>query len=240
MRVQNAGLNAGVSSYRPNFQIDRKRPAAVQVYEDMRARIVSLELEPGTNISRLELVEHYNVSQTPVRDAIILLEKEGLIEVYPQSKSLVTKIDIDHATETQFLRTAFDIEVVRQLAELEDKSILAEAREALAGQRREIDGEWNLARFRDLDYRFHWALANAVGQTNLWYLIIYRAGHIDRLRNLHLPDAGKANKILADHERIMAAIDASDGDAAAQTVRWHLTGTLRAAPAIQEKHPLYF
>jgi GntR family transcriptional regulator, rspAB operon transcriptional repressor len=238
--LQHFDQGIDVTPYRRNFKIDRKRPAATQVYEDMRMRIISLELEPGTNISRLELVEHYNVSQTPVRDAIILLEKEGLIDVYPQSKSLVTRIDIDHARETQFLRTAFDIEVARQLATKSDKSGLAEAKAILTAQQVAISGDSDLDLFRDLDHRFHWALADAIGQTNLWHLIMSRAGHIDRLRNLHLPDTGKANRILSDHERIMAAIEASDPEDAARAIRGHLTGTLRSAPALMEKYPAYF
>lgn len=240
MSLQNLDHSAAPPPYRQRYAIDRKRPAALQVYEDMRSRIVSLELEPGANISRLELVEHYNVSQTPVRDAIILLEKEGLIEVYPQSKSVVSKIDVAHARETQFLRTAFDIEVTRELALRADKSGLAEARSVLAAQQVALERDGDLKRFMQFDYRFHWALADAVGQTNLWYLIIARAGHIDRLRNLHLPDAGKANKILVEHERIMAAIDASDPEAAALAVRTHLTDTLRSVEAIREKYPHYF
>ena len=240
MSLQNFDQGAGRSPYRPGFPIHRKRPAAVQVYEDMRARIVSLELEPGANISRLALVEHYNVSQTPVRDAIILLEKESLIEVFPQSKSLVSKIDIGHARETQFLRIAFDIEVVRQLAQRGDRSALAEAKALLGEQEIALAQGNDLNRFRDLDRRFHLALADAVGQRNLWHMIIARAGHIDRLRNLHLPDAGKANKILADHRRIVAAIEASDEDAAAAAVRAHLSDTLRAVASIIEKHPHYF
>ena len=240
MSLQNFDQGTGHPPYRRHFPIDRKRPAAVQVYEDMRARIISLDLEPGANISRLALVEHYNVSQTPVRDAIILLEKEGLIEVYPQSKSLVSKIDVNHARETQFLRIAFDIEVARQLAQRSDKSELAEARSLLAAQKLALEQGNDLNRFRDLDRRFHLALADVVGQRNLWHMIIARAGHIDRLRNLHLPDAGKANKVLADHQRIMAAIDASDEEAAAAAVRAHLSDTLRAVGAIREKHPGYF
>lgn len=227
-------------SARHHFAIDRKRPAAVQVYEDLRSRIISLELTPGESLSRLELVQQYGVSQTPVRDAFILLEKEGLIEVYPQSKTLVSKIDIAQARETQFLRTAVELEIGRLLARSDNRSLTEEARHLWQSQKRVLATENWIDRFRDLDTRFHAALAEAAGQANLWDLIISRSGHIDRLRNLHLPDAGKAATVLSDHERILDAIGASDQDLTAQAIRKHLSGTLSAVDVIVSRYPDYF
>src|SRR5688500_15793647 len=97
------------------FTIDRRAPAAHQAYEDLRARILSLALEPGTALSRPSLAESYGVSQTPVRDAFLKLQQEGLVDIYPQSRTTVTKIDISQARETQFLRTSIEIETIRLL-----------------------------------------------------------------------------------------------------------------------------
>src|SRR3546814_7784839 len=52
------------------FAIDRKRLAAQQICDDLRERILGLELKPGTGLSRPALTEFYRVSQTPIRDAI--------------------------------------------------------------------------------------------------------------------------------------------------------------------------
>src|SRR3546814_2587991 len=78
------------------------------ICDDLRERILGLELQPGTGLSRPALAEFYRVGQTPIRDAILKLEQEGLVEIYPQSKTLVTRIDVAHAKETQFLRTAIE------------------------------------------------------------------------------------------------------------------------------------
>ena len=227
-------------AYQRPFEIDRKRPAAIQVYEDLRARIVSIDLEPGASLSRPALADYYGVSQTPVRDALKLLEEEQLIEVYPQSKTLVSKINVEQSRETQFLRTAFEIEVARTLAARTDKTCLNDAREAIRWQRVVLETEETLVLFRQLDFRFHAALSEAAGQANLWRLIASRCGHIDRLRNLHLPDAGKTAKVVADHERILAAVEASDMDGAAEAVRLHLSDTLSNVAAIAQKYPVYF
>jgi len=132
------------------FAIDRKRLAAQQIYDDLRERIIGLELKPGTGLSRPALTEFYRVSQTPIRDAILKLEQEGLVEIYPQSKTLVARIDVKNAKETQFLRTAIELEVARALALDSDKMKIAPARRLL-DQQREALGRSDLVRFIQFD-----------------------------------------------------------------------------------------
>lgn len=222
------------------FGFDRKRPAAAQVYEYLRERIVTLEIAPGTNLSRPALAEHFALSQTPIRDAILKLEQDGLVEIYPQSRTLVARIDVENARETQFLRTAIELEVTRALALAADKAPLEPVREVLArlDERRHADDGW--ASFTRLDCQFHQLLWEAAGHSRLWELLIQRSGHIDRLRRLHLPTPGKAAQILADHDAIVAAILRSDLPGTAEAVRRHLSGTLGAVEQIIAAHPGYF
>lgn len=221
------------------FAIDRKRLAAQQICDDLRERILTLELKPGSNFSRPALAEFYRVSQTPIRDAILKLEQEGLVEIYPQSKTLVSRIDVADAKETQFLRTAIELEVARSLALTSDKSLIVPARQLLA-QQREALTRGDFAAFIQLDRQFHASLARAAGHVGLWDLIRTRSGHLDRLRQLHLPSPGKGQAIMSDHKAILAAIDRGDEAAARAAVRKHLSGTLQAVEQIVEKYPDYF
>ena len=75
--------------------------------------------------------------------------------------------------------------------------------------------------------------------SGLWALIRSRSGHLDRLRRLHLPVPGKAQSILDDHARILDAIAAGDADAAQETLRRHLSGTLAQVDEIRAKFPDY-
>lgn len=220
--------------------IDRRLPAAQQVYEDLRGKILSLLVEPGAALSRPSLAESYGLSQTPVRDAFLKLEQEGLVEIYPQSRTIVTKINIEQARETQFLRLSIELEVIRTLAHDPDKQKLAEAQDILARQRLAFRGRHNLPRFTRFDQSFHRSLYAAAGQPKLWALVARRSGHIDRLRALNLPDPGKAAAILADHAEILEAAIASKAKAAEQAMRRHLSGTLAAAEQIRERYPAYF
>jgi len=221
------------------FAIDRKRLAAQQIYEDLRDRILALDLKPGTGLSRPALCEFYRVSQTPIRDAILKLEQEGLVEIYPQSKTLVARIDVADAKETQFLRTAIELEVARTLALAPDKAGIAPAKQLLDQQRAALS-RGDFTAFIQADRAFHASLARAAGHAGLWDLIRTRSGHLDRLRQLHLPSPGKGQAIMSDHQAILAAIDRGDEEGARKAVRKHLSGTLQAIDQIVAKHPEYF
>jgi len=219
------------------FSFDRKRPAAPQVYADLRDRIITLEIAPGASLSRPALASHYRLSQTPIRDAILKLEQDGLVEIYPQSRTLVARIDIEDARETQFLRSAIELEIARALALRPDKKLLDPARDLLARQRQVRETDDSLTDFVRLDRLFHQSLYDAAGHRRLWDLVVQRSGHLDRLRRLHLPTPGKMDQILSDHHAIIEAISRSDLPATDAAVRSHLSGTLAAADAIVEAHP---
>ena len=223
-----------------DFTIDRRLPASQQVYEDLRAKIVALALKPGEALSRPSLAESYGLSQTPVRDAFLKLQQEGLVEIYPQSRTMVTRIDVAQARETQFLRTAIEIETIRALALDPGKQKLSPAQEILSQQRLAFLEHGNLSSFSLLDKRFHLSLCTVAGHPELWELVMRRSGHIDRLRNLNLPDPGKASTILADHASILQAAMSSNVAEAERAVRKHLTGTLSAIDKIKERYPKYF
>ena len=217
----------------------KRGSASVLLHEALRERIVSLELIPGEYLSRSEIAAQYDVSQTPVRDAMMRLEEEGLLVIYPQSKTLVSKIDVTHAQETQFLRLSIELEVVRTLIRQEGKAQIAKARTCLALQRAAL-GSDDLLQFSRLDREFHAAICEAAGVANLWTIVTARSGHIDRLRKLNLPDPGKSSSILSCHERILRAIDDRDDRGAEAVLREHLSGTLSQVEQIIERYPGYF
>ena len=213
--------------------------AAGRVYAGLRARIVSLELLPDTVLSRTDIAKDYSVSQSPVREAIRKLEQEGLVVSYPQSKTLVTKINVDHARETQFLRLSLELEITKTLIQLQDPDLLLPSSRILRMQK--MAGEdRDISEFTALDRLFHLSLFEAAGVASLWHMISGRSGHIDRLRRLNLPDPGKISAVLNSHENILSAIKNSDSQEVEKQTREHLSGTLASLPAIMGSYPEYF
>lgn len=213
--------------------------AANRVYAGLRDRILSLDLKPDARVARSEIADAFGVSQSPVREAIHKLVVEGLVIAYPQSRTIVSRIDMEHARQTQFLRRSVEIEVVRELAKGAGADLLAPAARILRMQSLAGD-DHDIEEFSALDALFHLSLFEAAGVPRLFHIIAARAGHIDRLRRLNLPDPGKIADVLSDHQRILDAIRDRDETAAEQAIRLHLSGTLAASADIQRKHPDYF
>ena len=107
-------------------RLDRDRQAAPQVFERLRGMIISLELPPGSPLSRAALAAQFGVSSTPIRDALMRLEEEGLVDVFPQYATVVSRIDVRLAQQAHFLRQALELEIVRTLAISHDEALVAE------------------------------------------------------------------------------------------------------------------
>ncbi len=227
-------------STRPEEENQSKFSSSQQMYHHLREHIISLQIEPGEPLSRSELAKYYGLSQTPVRDVFNRLKQEGLLDIYPQSRTMVTKIDLNHARQTQFLRMALELEVGRMLALDKDKTKLIAIRHILDLQRLTLEQGNNLERFSWLDRSFHEALCAATGNRKLWHEVSARSGHIDRLRKLHLPDPGKAADIVEYHNKILSAIETSDKNRTEKMIRQHLSGTLSIVDAIVAQHPGFF
>ncbi|PXW93353.1 DNA-binding GntR family transcriptional regulator [Sphaerotilus hippei] len=223
------------------IRLDRSRHAAPQVFEKLREMILTLELAPGTLLSRAELAAWFGISQTPVRDALIKLGEEGLVDIFPQHATVVSRIGLAAARQAHFLRRAIELEAVLAAAALP-----GEARATLAARLGDVIHRQDQAMnaqdvngFIESDRGFHRLLIEAAAVPDLGDLIHRRSGQVDRLRRLHLPAQGKMAAILIDHRRIVAAIAAGDGAAAQAALRQHLSGTLSQAEQIRSRHPDY-
>lgn len=219
------------------YKLDRTRQAAPQVFEWLREAIISLDLAPGTPLVRAELAERFDLSQTPVRDALMQLSQEGLVDIFPQHATLVSRIDLHSAEQAQFLRRAIELEVVRTLALAGDAGLharltsMVDVQAALASSSAE--------EFIAADQAFHRAMYEAAGAPDLYELVRRRSGHLDRLRRLDLPTAGNAERVVSDHRRIVDALVSGDSDAAQAALRAHLSGTLGRVADIRLRHPEY-
>ncbi len=222
-----------------SMPFDRSRHAAPQVFERLREMILSLELAPGTVLSRAELAARFGLSQTPIRDALMKLGEEGLVDIFPQHATVVSRIDAAAAVQAQFLRRSIEAEVVRTLAGRAAAGLLDQLRAQIDVQAALMGGASYLE-FIAADRAFHRLMYAAAGVPDLFDLVRQRSGHVDRLRMLNLPTVGKQRAIVREHRRIVDAIASGDAQTAQTTLRDHLSGTLSQIEAIRSAHPGYF
>lgn len=217
----------------------RGRGGAAHVFAALREDIIALTLAPGTVLSRADLQARFGLSSTPVRDALMRLQVEGLVDVFPQHATVVSTIDLDKAREGQFLRRSVETEIVRVLASSPQPAVVERLRSLIRQQSafarlREYDA------FTSADQTFHRTMYESANVADLWYVVNRNGGHIDRLRRLHLPVPGKMRDIVRDHSAIVDAIAEGDPDKAQARLRDHLSRSLGFVEKLRVSHPGFF
>ncbi|MFD3518172.1 GntR family transcriptional regulator [Streptomyces sp. NPDC058657] len=197
-------------------------PAAERVYDHIKRGVLDRSYEGGTLLTEGHLAEAVGVSRTPVREALLRLEVEGLIKLYPKKGALVLAVsaqEIADVVETRLLVEEFAVRKAvpaspHLIARLE--GLLAEQqRLALAG---------DLAEVAVTDRCFHAEIVRNAGNQILSRLY-------DQMRDRQLrmgvavmeahPDRIALN--ITEHAEMLDALRAGDADAAAACVRRHVS-----------------
>lgn len=221
-----------------SFRLDRMRNASAQVFDHLRERIISLELKPGAQLQRDELAAYFDLSSTPIRDALTRLGEEGLVDIVPKQTTTVRAIDVESARQAHLLRLSLELEIVHLLAQAPSRSLVSTL-ENLVSQQTLALAHRDFATFLQADQAFHRQMFVAAQAETLWNWMRRQSGQLDRLRRLHLPIKDKAANALADHADIVASIAEGDPKSAQRNVRKHLSGTLAQLDTIRAEHPDY-
>lgn len=218
---------------------ERRITAVDQIYDALRHRIIHFILPPGAPIAKNEVAAEFAVSQTPVREAALRLADEGLVDIFPQSKTIVSLIDVQHAHEVHFLRLSVEIEVVRVLASEFDAERMTELQAWIERQVTELNAN-NETAFKIADNSFHEEMLRLADVQGLTRLMDTRRGHYDRIRGLYLQQSQRREVVVKEHRAIVAALEAGDPIAAEAAVRRHLGKSLAIVDDIRARHPGYF
>jgi DNA-binding GntR family transcriptional regulator len=208
-------------------------------YAALRTAIVTAQLAPGRQLSENELAGLIGVSRTPVREALLRLRDERLVEVVPQLGTFVTFIDDDAVADAHFVREALEVNALRHASSEPDPSALLALRGNLDAQERAAAAGDDDA-FARLDDELHHLLCDLSGRAVAWRLSERARGQLDRVRRLSLPDAAYRRQMLAEHRSVVAAVAAGDADLAERELRHHLRMVLSSLPDIRRAHPEYF
>ncbi|MBJ3776294.1 GntR family transcriptional regulator [Acuticoccus mangrovi] len=214
--------------------------AAARLYDDVRRRIISMEIAPDSILSRAELAREYGVSLTPVREAIQHLERDGLVVTFPQSRTVVTRIDASAMFEAHFLRVSVETEVVRKLAAGRHDDAWRQAGALIRMQESLVGDIDQIGMFYSLDDTFHRLLFTEIGHLGIYGLLSGLSGHLARARRLDVPRTEKMQAVVDEHRAVLDALLVNDPEGAAEAMRGHLSGTIRRIQALRAAHPNAF
>lgn len=224
---------------RPDGGRTRANTAAHLVYRELRDDIVSMRREPGQPIVEKEIALARGVSRTPVREALLRLADEDLVEIFPQSGTFVARIPVNALPEAILVRTALEQTTARLAAERADAGHIARLRQLMERQRR-VEARGERGRFHEADEAFHAAVAEAAGHPGIWRFIEQVKIQVDRYRRLTLPVPGRMRLVLDEHAAVVAAIEARDPAGAAAAMAAHLEGLRASIGDVRDLNPDYF
>jgi DNA-binding GntR family transcriptional regulator len=205
------------------------------IHARIRHDIVTLRLRPGERLSENELALRFGTSRAPVREALIRLVEEGLIEVLPQRGSFVSRISLGAMERARFVREALEVAIARRAAERGLSSKAVQRVHAMLGEQDQARSDPE--RFTLADDAFHRASADDVGIAQIWTVLEREKSQLDRVRFLSLPAVTPVAALIAQHNDIIAAIIRRDSEAAETAMRVHLSEVLKIAETLAAEHP---
>src|SRR6202022_4165334 len=217
----------------------RAATAASKIYSDLRTELVSLQRPPGEAVSEAAIALSYGVSRTPVREAILRLSDEGLLEIFPQSGIFVSLIPIAALPEAIIIRKSLEATTAQMAAERATASQIL-GLHAILQHQREANAAKDKDTFHRADEMFHATIAEVAGYPGIWTLIQQVKVHVDRYRRLTLPQEGRIPRVIAEHEAILDAIKAHDPARARTAMEFHLESLLDNISATQNINPEFF
>jgi DNA-binding GntR family transcriptional regulator len=190
-------------------------------------------------ISEAEIAFSYGVSRTPVREAILKLSDEGLLEIFPQSGIFVSRIPIAALPEAIIIRKALEATTAQLAAERAPASQIL-VLHAILERQREANVAGDADAFHRGDELFHATIAEIAGYPGIWTLIQQVKVHVDRYRRLTLPQEGRIARVIVEHEAILSTIEAHDSSGARIAMESHLDSLFGNISATQHINPEFF
>ncbi|MBZ6079120.1 GntR family transcriptional regulator [Microvirga sp. WGZ8] len=205
------------------------------IHSQIRHDIVTLRLKPGARLSENELALRFGTSRAPVREALIRLVEEGLIDVQPQRGSFVSRISLAAMQRARFVRESLEVAIARRATE---RGLSQEAQDRIAAaleeqERVQTDPEL----FTAADDAFHRALADDIGIAQIWAVLEREKSQFDRVRFLSLPVITPVSALITQHRNILTAVLERDPAAAEAAIRVHLSEVLKSAEALAAEYP---
>lgn len=221
----------------PPAEIDT-RPAGTltdAVYNSLREDIFAFRLLPGDRFAENDIAERLQVSRTPVREALMRLQSEGLVRGYFRNGWEVVPIDLARFASLYELREMIELHAIGKLcsARVPDATRLALVRELarfwqVGRSRRLRDGLRVAAR----DEQFHWALVQAAGNPETDAVYRHVTQQLRIMRRLDFAYGNCIGDTYDEHVAILDAVRQSDASLAARLVARHIEDSHTAVERI--------
>lgn len=201
-----------------------------EVVEVLRDRIYDGAYPPGAPLRQEQLAAELNISRTPLREALRMLEREGLVKVAPGRGLRVVSADLEALFDAYEVREMVDGLAARLTARRGNRNDSERLGRALAAQTAALD-PWAPAAYTAGNVEFHRAIVEGADNEHVLALLPLVRMTSQIFTPLKLIDEARARTAVAEHEAIAAAILARDSAGAERLARAHIHTTLEGLQA---------
>jgi len=183
-----------------------KPPTAQEaVLATLRSDIASGLLAPGEQVVQDDLARRYGVSRVPIREALRILEAEGLLAYHPHRGYFVTELSVEDLTEVYRLRELLEAEALAMVVEEIRDDDIADLEDLLA-QVEQATAALAVAAITEANRAFHFAMLQACGMPRLVRMIRMLWDATDAYRAVYFHDAVNLERVNAEHRQMMQAL----------------------------------
>lgn len=190
------------------------------IIEDIRELILTGQLAPDDVIHESELTNRFGTSRSPVREALMHLEQEGLVNIVPKKGTVISKIDVNQLRQALFIRTALESNNIQILCKNISSQQIQKLRENLEFQKIALE-IGNYSEIYNYFDKFHLMLCEFNEMPRIWEIVRTEKISLDRLHALaktHMPRLGI---LYEQHIQIVEALNQQDIELCTALIQSH-------------------
>lgn len=196
-------------------------PLRQVVFNSLRYAILHGDLKPGERLMEVKLADILGVSRTPVREALKLLEEEGLVKLIPRRGAIVDKIDEKTMTDVLVVRRALEALAVKLACETITKGDIQKLKEVTDNLELAVDRN-DIEKIADLDVKFHDIIFQSTQNKKLLQMLNDLREQMYRYRFEYVKNESEHIRILKEHRAIIKSLEEHDKTQATAVVKKHI------------------
>lgn len=218
--------------------------SAIELYNNLCERIITVDLTPGTKISENAISAEYGVSRSVLRTAFARLQQINFIAVYPQRGTYVSLLDMERITSAATIRhviernAVYDIIINNPVSEL----LISDLQEMLSQMQAAVSNgepDW-LSALNTINAQYHLRIVKETMSENALSLLYEIRIQFVRWCNIDAATEGLAHQIIKQDQDLLGAIKNRKLQKALTTIREHFQLLISNEPLVREKYPEYF
>lgn len=197
-----------------------------QVADKLRGMIIEGELQPDTSVDELALCARFNISRTPLREALKVLAAEELVILRPRRGAVVSKLTSASVAQKFEVVGLIEGHAVRCLCERRDEDAVLE----LAAIHARVGAAFRAQsrkRYFEANQAFHRRLVELTGNDEFVRIHGHLLGHLQRVRYFTGQQKNWRHSFMTEHDEIMALITAGRAAEAEDALRRHIAHVAR-------------